>query len=90
MRNCAFLLSFTEKLQLYQKITKKVLTYGYKRYIIFKHVKFCVEAKCGYILTGGGNFRGVCFGKDQAVSFLKISTYPKKIMQNLGFLYGDK
>ena len=30
--------------------------------------KECEEAECGYILTGGGNFSGVCLGLDQAVS----------------------
>ena len=44
------------------QICKKVLTYGNKGCIIDKHELISVEAKCGYILTGGGNFRGVCFG----------------------------
>ena len=37
----------------------------------------------------GGNFSGVCYGKDQAVSFLKLSTYPRIIMHILGFFIGD-
>ena len=49
-----------------------MLTYGYKHCIIYKH-ELSVEAKCGYIFTetrDGGNFGGVCHGKDQAVSFI--------------------
>ena len=52
------------------QICKKVLTYGNKGCIIDKHELISVEAKCGYILTemwNGGNFGGVCYGKDQAV-----------------------
>ncbi len=48
---------------------KNVLTYGKKRCIIYEH-ELSVEAKCGYILQfrkDGGNFGGVCYGKDQAV-----------------------
>ena len=43
------------------------------RYIIYEH-ELSVEAECGYIPTemwDGGNFSGVCHGKDQAVSFKK-------------------
>lgn len=52
------------------QIWKKVLTYGNKGCIIDKHELISVEAKCGYIPTemwNGGNFGGVCYGKDQAV-----------------------
>ena len=52
------------------KFTEKVLTYGKKHCIIYKH-ELSDETKCGYILRfrkGGGNFSGVCHGKDQAVS----------------------
>ena len=55
------------------------LTDGKKHYIIFEH-EFSDEAKCGYILTkkkDGGNFGGVCHGKDQAVSFIKIALIPE-------------
>ena len=40
-------------------------------YIIYEH-ELSDEAECGYIPTenkDGGNFSGVCHGKDQAVSF---------------------
>ena len=46
-----------------------MLTQAQKRCIIDKH-ELSVETKCGYILTevrNGGNFGGVCYGKDQAV-----------------------
>ncbi len=49
---------------------EKLLTYSQIHYIIYKH-KLSVEAECGYILRfrkDGGNFGGVCYGKDQAVS----------------------
>ena len=52
------------------KFTEKVLTYGKKHCIIYKH-ELSDEAECGYILTeseNGGNFSGVCHGVDQAVS----------------------
>ena len=70
------------------QIWKKVLTYGNKGCIIDKHELISVEAKCGYIPTemwNGGNFGGVCYGKDQAV---RKCTYPKIIMQFLGFYIG--
>ncbi len=65
---------------------KNVLTYSDKRYIIYEH-ELSDETECGYILhirKGGGNFGGVCHGKDQAVSFINNSTYPKIIMRILG------
>jgi len=58
---------------------KNLLTYGYKRCIIYKH-ELSEEAECGYILRirkNGGNFGGVCHGKDQAVSFIKIALIPE-------------
>ena len=70
------------------QICKNVLTYGHGRCIIIKHEIKSVEAKCGYIPTeiwNGGNFGGVCYGKDQAV---RKCTYPKIIMQFLGFYIG--
>ena len=69
----------------------KSLTELKKQYIIYKH-ELSDEVKCGYILTemrNGGNFNGVCHGKDQAVSLYFNSTYPKIIMHVLGFYIGD-
>ena len=37
---------------------------------------------------GGGNFSGVCHGKDQAVSFNKLALIPKTNMQNRDFKMG--
>lgn len=59
--------------------------------IIYEH-ELSDEAECGYILTenkDGGNFSGVCHGKDQAVSFKNLSTYPRIIMHILGFFIGN-
>jgi len=55
------------------------LTYGRKHCIIYKH-ELSVETECGYILTeseNGGNFSGVCHGKDQAVSLNKLALIPE-------------
>ena len=43
-------------------------------------MNFSVEAECGYTTTetwGGGNFSGVCHGKDQAVSLNKLALIPE-------------
>ena len=48
-----------------------MLTSANNHCIIDEH-ELSDEAECGYILTenkDGGNFGGVCHGKDQAVSF---------------------
>ena len=53
------------------EIFKKMLTTAGNHCIIYEH-ELSDEAECGYILTenkDGGNFSGVCHGKDQAVSF---------------------
>ena len=50
---------------------KKILTSIGNHCIIYEH-ELSDEAECGYILRenkDGGNFGGVCHGKDQAVSF---------------------
>ena len=70
------------------KFAEKVLTYGKKHCIIYKH-ELSDEAECGYILhfrKNGGNFGGVCHGKDQAV---RKHTYPRIIMHILGFYIGN-
>ena len=56
-----------------------MLTYGEKHCIIDEH-EFSDETECGYILQfrkNGGNFSGVCYGKDQAVSLIKNALIPE-------------
>ena len=53
------------------KKLQKLLTSKGNHCIIYEH-ELSDETECGYILTenkDGGNFGGVCHGKDQAVSF---------------------
>jgi len=55
------------------KNEKISLTLDTPRYIIVGHVKLSDEVECGYApwKTGdGGNFYGVCYGYDQAASFI--------------------
>ena len=59
------------------------MTYGLKHCIIYEH-ELSDDVECGYITTenrDGGNFNGVCHGKDQAV---RLCTYPRIIMHILG------
>ena len=71
MKLCLNLLYTEKSAAKKQKNLKNWLTSKANHCIIDEH-EISDETECGYILTeikGGGNFSGVCHGKDQAVSF---------------------